>query len=103
MKPNRVWLAFALAMCFGKVALASDCAKRNNDDVDGAQADTAAALEIDSEIAGTVRAKGVLVAKATGALGPSQSVRPCQTVPSGTSAMAEITSYGTFDIAQTAS
>lgn len=78
-------------------------AKRNKDDVDGAQADTAAALQIDPEIAGKVGAKEVPVTTATAELGPTQSVQPCQTFPSGTSAMAEIPSYGTFTMAETPS
>ena len=78
-------------------------AKRNkdDDDVDGAQADTAAALLIDPEIAGKVGAKEVPVTTASAELGSTQSVPRCQTNPDGTSAMAEIPSYGTFTMAET--
>ena len=71
-------------------------AKLNKDDVDGARTDTAAALKIDPEIPGKIGAKEVPVTMATAELASTQSVRPCQAFPSGTSAMAEIPSYGTF-------
>jgi hypothetical protein len=68
-------------------------AKRNKDDVRGAQADTAAALQIDPEIVGKVGAKEVPVLPATSELSPTQFIQPCKEFPGGTSAIAQVPTY----------